>query len=183
MQIKSYIKRDFLSKKNDVTVLIDTLAENNSPLWPSQWWPRDTFDSHLKSYAIGGHGGTRYIVSHYEPGHYVELKFILPKSYQGYHAFRLNRLNNNRWRIEHTTDIKTTRYRWLYWKILINPVHLALINNAFDCAEAYATDRPVKKSRWPWCVYFIRYLLGGIRCLLDFFSHFKFKRKSHHEID
>jgi hypothetical protein len=170
MIIKSRLRRFFISQQSGLNAIIDTFADDDSILWPVEVWPRDRFESKLALNACGGHGGTRYSVAEYVPGHFLKFEFTFPKSYHGFHSFRLTQVKNQQWLLEHNTFIKTNVWKWFLWVMLISPVHNALIQDAFDKAEKYASTNLLFLSKWPLRVYFIRHLLGGSRLVASMFS-------------
>lgn len=153
--------------------LFETFVDNDSIFWPTSSWPRDAFnDDQLKIGSIGGHGGTKYKIQHYQPGACLEFSFIYPKGYLGTHEFRLIFLNSSQFLLCHVTNIKTNIYHWMLWQIMIRWVHDALIQDAFDKAELHLMGKIRLKSTWKYRVYLIRHLLGTTRLIKEWLKKF-----------
>lgn len=165
MRIYCDIRRSFHCNKHNLSDIIDTFAKKDAILWPSCFWPRDYFDSELKLGAQGGHGSMEYTLTEYKPGCYLKFAFRKPHSIKGFHAFSLVKIKSEHWMLKHVTDMTTNLYQWLRWKLLIAPVHSALINDAFNQACAFAISQPIPACKWRWRVYFLRHFLGGTRLL------------------
>ncbi len=154
---------------NSAAFLIDNFAKKNSSLWPSNLWPRESFDSPLQVGAKGAHGGTQYVVDSYKPGRHVKFKFIKPKGYLGFHQFELIESGESNTLIRHRVEFKAKLIGYLLWNHLIKWVHNALIEDAFDCAEIAIQSPPKVPHKWPKRVHFFRHLLGGYRLMIDGF--------------
>jgi hypothetical protein len=146
--------------------LIDDFAKKSASLWPSQLWPREPFDRSLQRGAIGSHGGIQYVVDSYDPGRQVKFTFIEPKGYLGYHQFCLVE-NGDNTLIRHRVEFKTSLISFLTWRYIIQWVHDALIEDAFDSAQDAIGSPPKKPNQWAKRVYFFRHLLGATRLIIN----------------
>lgn len=167
MQIHNIHERILHCAAEKAKILIDSFANKDAPLWPTKQWPRDHFDSPLQLGTIGGHGGTKYFLKEYITGKYLHFEFTYPKNYMGNHTFTLTHLDPNTCLLQHSVTLKLKRLDTLWWYIVIEPVHNALIENAFDNAEKFLQLSQQPKQRWPLRVYFIRHYLGCLRLVIQ----------------
>jgi hypothetical protein len=140
--------------------LLDSLSSRDDLLWPRETWPPMVLDRGLTPGSRGGHSVIRYSVGEFVPGRRVEFEFqampALP-GFRGRHYFEVMP-RRGRVLLRHTIDVETGFRTWLYWKVFIERLHDALIEDAFDKAERNAgVDRP-HLSRWPLSVRLLRRL-------------------------
>jgi hypothetical protein len=60
--------------------------------------------------------------------------------------------------LRHTIDVDIDLSNWLYWKVFIERVHDAVIEDAFDKAELHAGVPCPRHSRWSLYVRFLVWL-------------------------
>jgi len=143
-----------------VGAILDSLASKRDLLWPYEKWDPMILDRPLGVGAMGGHGDIQYFVESYEPGQYVQFRFTAPKGFTGTHCFSLKELNSNTVQIKHEINMRLEGVANFSWPVIIRWLHDALIEDAFDKAEAFITSRQKKRTWSPW-VQFLRYMLKG----------------------
>jgi len=143
-----------------VAPVLDSLGSENDRIWPTGKWPSMILDRGLEPGSRGGHSRISYRVAEHLPGRRVEFEFEpMPHigKFAGRHFFEvLSR--DGRAILRHTIDADIDFSSWLYWKIFIERVHDALIEDAFDKAERSAGVPNPRTSRWSLYVHFLRWL-------------------------
>ena len=77
--------------------------------------------------------------------------------FRGRHYFEVLALGGSV-KLRHSIDVETSFRTWIYWKLFIERIHDALLEDAFDKAERSAgLDRP-RRSRWSPVVRLLRWL-------------------------
>jgi len=150
-----------IQKPFEVTsLLLDSLATEVDPIWPSEHWPKIKFKNGLQVGSKGGHGIVRYSIEKYIPNQYIEFKFSKPKGFFGIHKFEIIKKDQYSSEFIHTIDAHMKGIALITWPLAIRPLHNALIEDAFDKVEGlYSSEE--KKTAWsPW-VRFLRKLLGA----------------------
>ena len=102
----------------------------------------------------------RYRVTEYVPGRRVEFEFEPMEHlcrFSGRHYFEVAARPAHTI-LRHTIDVETNLANWIYWKIFIERIHDAVIEDAFDKAERFAGVPHPRKSRWSLYVRFLRWL-------------------------
>ncbi|MFV0136490.1 DUF2867 domain-containing protein [Streptomyces sp. HMX87] len=133
-----------------VGALLDRLAADDDPLFPSPAWAPIRFDRPLGVGAAGGHGPVRYSVEAHEPGRRV--RFALgPPGGPGFHELAVAPLGPGRCELRHVLeqDLRGTDYPG--WLLAVRAVHGTVIEEMFDSAELAATGalpRPVRRGRY-----------------------------------
>jgi hypothetical protein len=140
----------------------DSLASADDLLWPREKWPPMVLDRGLAPGSRGGHGLIRYEVSEYVPGRRVEFEFGPMagrlRTFRGRHYFEvLARCEQSI--LRHTIDVDTDFATWTRWKLLIEPLHDALLEDAFDKAERKAGMPAPHRSVWSLRVHLLRWLV------------------------
>ena len=162
MKIYNRHERKIQAPVTDVGATLDTLAGPADQLWPGDNWPPMQFDTALREGARGGHGPVRYCVTEYMPGRRVVFQFDgngLTGGLDGRHFFEVVPRRDCAV-IRHVVDADCDLRMWAKWRILIEPLHDALIEDAFDRVEQGLHGGSVKRSRWsPW-VRFLRKMRG-----------------------
>lgn len=158
--VKNIHTRDLLASSSKVGELIDSLASKNDKLWPVDQWPPMLFDRPLGVGAAGGHGSARYVVEEYEQGRYIRFRFTEPRAFVGIHAFDAEEIKPGVVRLRHVIDMRVEGIIWALMIRLTIRLHDALIEDAFDRAEAYVTSRPMSQRKWSFLVRFLRKLMG-----------------------
>jgi hypothetical protein len=138
-------------------ILIDGLSSDRDVLWPTDRWPPIRFDRPLGVGAVGGHGPVRYYVEGYEPGRSVRFRFT---GSEGSHGLELEEEAPGTVRLRHELVIDPKGVDRLVWAWVGRPLHDALVEDAFDRAEAFASGRQVSPRAWSWRVRVLRRILG-----------------------
>jgi hypothetical protein len=141
--------------------LIDGLASRDDRLWPHDRWPAMHLDDDLSVGSEGGHGPIHYRVVEHRPGRSIRFAFTSPGGLIGEHGFELED-DGKRVLLRHVLRGRSVgRVRW-QWPILIEPLHNALIEDAFDHAVAAVSETPYQPRRWPLWTRTLRWLLKGL---------------------
>jgi hypothetical protein len=141
--------------------ILDSLSSRDDLLWPGERWPPMVLDHGLASGSRGGHGLVRYKVSEYVPGRRVEFEFGAMKrlrTFRGRHYFEVLP-RGGQVILRHTIDVDTDFATWVQWKLVIEHLHDALLEDAFDKAERKAGLPAPHRSAWPIRVRFLRWLV------------------------
>lgn len=162
MKIDNKHERRFNVSADSVGHILDTLSRPDDQLWPRDNWPPMLLDTNLKQGAKGGHGPVRYYVDEYLPGRRAIFHFDgtgLTAGLDGRHYFEIiPRINHNV--LRHVLDAECDLRAWLKWKIIIEPLHDALLEDALDRVEQALEGKISRPARWsPW-VCFIRRVLA-----------------------
>jgi hypothetical protein len=110
--------------------------------------------------SCGGHSSIRYKVAEYLPGRRVEFEFEpMPhlQCFRGRHFFEVLP-RGEQVIMRHTIDVEIDFATWVYWKLFIERIHDAVIEDAFDKAERSAGMSQPHRSRWSLYVRFLRWL-------------------------
>lgn len=143
----------------DAGRLLDRLASDHDPLWPSPPWPRVRFDRPLGVGADGGHGPIRYRVVAYEPGRLVEFAFTEGSGLAGGHRLEVEAVSGERCVLRHVAEGRPTGRMALAWPLAVRWLHDALLEDLLDRAEAALGVGPARPARWsPWVRVLRRYL-------------------------
>ncbi|MBL8669140.1 MAG: SRPBCC family protein [Alphaproteobacteria bacterium] len=164
MRISNVHRRDIAAPHVAVGALIDGLASPRDALWPRDRWPAVRFDRPLGVGAVGGHGPVSYAVEAYEPGRWIVFRFTpagrFSRILDGTHALDVEAVDAATTRLWHRIEARARRIDLPFWWLVVEPLHDALIEDAFDRAERAATGRLDRPARWsPW-VRLLRRLLG-----------------------
>lgn len=138
--------------------LLDNLAGPDDRLWPTNRWPAQRLDRPLGIDARGGHGPVRYVVDAYEPGRHVSWRFLPPTRLEGRHWVDVVEHGAGEVRLRHVVAAEASVLGWLWWAVVLRWLHDALIEDAFDRAEAELTGRVRDPARWSWWVRVLRAL-------------------------
>jgi hypothetical protein len=143
--------------------ILDSLSSGDDLLWPGERWPPMVLDRGLAPGSRGGHGLVRYQVSEYVPGRRIEFEFAPMASsrlrtFRGRHYFELLR-RGEQLMVRHTIDVDTDFGTWAQWKLVIEPLHDALLEDAFDKAERSAGLPAPHRSAWSLRVRLLRWLV------------------------
>jgi len=134
-----------------VGALIDLIASDNDPLWPSPAWQPIRLDRGLVTGSRGGHGPIRYHVGEYEPGHRVRFIFDPPTGIEGHHELRVEETGLSGCTLIHDARGRMLGRMRLVWPLALRWLHEALSQDLLDNAELAATGelaRPARHSRW-----------------------------------
>jgi hypothetical protein len=138
--------------------LLDSLASRDDRLWPLGRWPALRLEDGLAVGSDGGHGPVRYRVACHEPGRLVEFAFTARFPVAGGHRFEvLPGPSAGTTLLRHSLTGRPRAWLRLGWPLCFRWLHDALIEDAFDRAEAELagvewTPRPlpahVRPLRW-----------------------------------
>jgi hypothetical protein len=145
----------------EVGSLIDRLASREDTLWPSNRWPAMRFDRPLGVGAVGGHGPIRYFVESYEPGRSITFRFTSPKGYVGIHALDVKEVEPGAVQLRHVLKMRMTGLTRLTWPLAFRWLHDALVEDAFDRAEAYCTSSVLSERSLSMWVRILRHLMSS----------------------
>lgn len=165
MKIDSLHERSFFTNKEEVGGILDTLSGKEDRLWPWENWPPMLFDRELGPGAKGGHGGVRYEVEEYAPGRRTVFRFDgtgFTEGFDGRHYFEVVPRNGHVI-LRHVIDAEGDFKVWLKWKLVIEPLHDALLEDAMDRAEKAVIGSVVKPARWGVRVRMLRNMLARKR--------------------
>ena len=138
--------RDLHTSFSLAGTLLDSLSSKDDKLWPYDRWSPMKFDRPLGIGAVGGHGMIRYVVEEYRTGHFVSFRFTEPQGFIGTHAFDLQEFSPGVVRIRHVIRMKLKGAARIWWPLVIRWLHDALIEDAFDKAEAYISSQAIKQG-------------------------------------
>ncbi|MDR3439657.1 hypothetical protein [Telmatospirillum sp.] len=158
-------ERSFLIPLAVAEQVLDSLAGPGDLLWPSEQWPAMILDRGLVPGSNGGHSAIRYSVSEVVPGRRVVFEFS-PMShlglFRGRHVFEVLP-RGAKVILRHTIDVETNFRTWFYWKLLVEQVHDAVIEDAFDKVERNVGLPQPHRSKWSWHVRLLRWWRGRQR--------------------
>jgi hypothetical protein len=143
-----------------VLPLFHSLATDKDLFWPFEKWPRMRFGDGLKFGSSGGHGPIKYEVIEYDPFGHVSFRFLKPKGFQGSHTLSIVEVDGVHTKLHHELTIRVRLLDYLYWSFVIRWLHDALMEDAFDKATTYLTN---KNTFTPWIgwVKILRWLMTG----------------------
>jgi hypothetical protein len=162
MKIFNRHERKISAPPAEVGSLLDTLSGPSDRLWPVEDWPPMKFDALLQEGARGGHGPVRYRVTEYAPGRRVVFQFDsdgLTGGLDGRHFFEVVPRRNYTV-LRHVVDAACDFRMWAKWRILIEPLHDALIEDAFDRVEKKLHGMLATRAQWSLWVRFLRKMRG-----------------------
>jgi hypothetical protein len=140
--------------------LLESLSSDSDLLWPCECWPPMVLERGLAPGSSGGHSKVRYAVSEHVAGRRVEFEFgrmAHLRTFRGRHYFEVLP-RGTQVILRHTIDVETDFPTWVYWKVFVEQVHDALLEDAFDKAERSAGLPRPHRSRWSARVRFLRWL-------------------------
>lgn len=140
--------------------LVDSLSSSEDRLWPHEQWPPMRLRHGLTPGSCGGHSKISYTVGEYIPARRVEFQFdpmaALP-AFDGRHYFEVIP-HGGESLLRHTIDVRTNLWTWIYWKIFVEHVHDAVLEDAFDKAERSLGLPHPHRSQWSLHVRLLRWL-------------------------
>ena len=139
--------------------LIDSLGSANDRLWPVDRWVPMRFDRPLGVGAVGGHGPIHYTVESYVPGECIRFRFTEPTGFVGVHYFETKPAEEGKVWLRHVIDMQVRGRALWPWAIVIRPLHDALMEDALDRAEEYATGKQLPKRELPAWVRLVRWAM------------------------
>lgn len=161
MKVSSIHERHIQATPEEWGHLLSSLASANDRLWPHERWMPMHLEPSLTVGARGGHGPIRYAVVEHVPEQKVVFQFSPRRGrvfLQGIHYFE-GHPQGSGFLIRHVIDARASLGAFLKWKLLIEPLHDALIEDAFDKVQK-ATGPPITRpSTWGPRVRMIRWLM------------------------
>ncbi|NND33326.1 MAG: hypothetical protein HKN76_12110 [Saprospiraceae bacterium] len=149
MKVLNVHSRIISATTDEIAEIIGTLATPSDLIWPIGKWPAMKFKDGLEIGNTGGHGPIRYCVSQ-KRTNYIEFTFSNPKGMVGVHWIKWESVRHQETKIIHCIDMNTMGLATFKWKLVIEPLHNALIEDAFDQLENRFSSRAVKT---PWSPY------------------------------
>lgn len=146
----------------EVGALLDTLASPSDQLWPYEQWPRLRFDRPLAIGAVGGHGPIRYEIVAYDPGRLLRFRFLGPRGFAGTHELEAIPAGSGTL-LRHVIAMTPIGGARITWPLVFEPLHDALLEDAFDKAEQALTRTVARPARWSLHVRALRRILGRYR--------------------
>ncbi len=158
MKVTNIHKRIIHQPKDEVAHVFNTLASDDDRFWPTEKWPPMIFKQGKVEGAVGGHGPIRYSIQRYEPGNYIEFKFIKPDGFLGVHTFLLSELEPGKTEIQHKIEMKLAGKGVLTWYLAVKWLHDALLEDCLDKIESYFIQGE-KTTQWNLWVSILREIL------------------------
>lgn len=158
--IENVHERRLAASPEIVGALLDSLASEDDRLWPHRRWPRMRLDHGLALGSRGGHGPVRYEVARYEPGRLAAFKFAPDFGIDGEHRCEVIDGSDGTTLLRHTLEGRPTGWMRLGWPLAIRWLHDALIEDAFDRAQAQVENRQWTTSSLPSHVRLLRWALS-----------------------
>ena len=130
------------------------LADVGGPedrLWPATDWMPMRLDQPLQVGSRGGHADIHYEVTHYEPGRRIELAFVPPNGFPGWHAFEVEPLPDGDTLVRHVlvAEPRGLQRLWVSW--VVRSIHDAVLEDLLDNAQRAVGAPPARPARWsPW---------------------------------
>lgn len=147
-----------------VGTVLETLASEHDQLWPGATWAPIVLDRGLEPGSRGGHSGIRYTVSAHEAGRLLEFTFDRSTGIDGTHTFEVVDLGDGTSLIRHVLEGRGQGAMVLLWPLAVRWAHDALVEDAFDLAEAALGVGPAVPARWsPW----VRWLRAALPTATD----------------
>ncbi len=160
MKIDSWHEVELAVGPEQAGALLDSLAGPDDRLWPRENWPPMEFDRTLGVGARGGHGPVRYSVTEYEPGRRVVFTFEdkgIFERVDGRHWFEVVFDGEGAGVImRHVIEARGGLRSWLRWLVAVQPLHDALIRDAWDKAREQVGHPATEPAKWSWWVRFLR---------------------------
>jgi hypothetical protein len=144
-------ERHILASSDLVGTVLETLAGEDDQVWPGATWAPMVLDRGLEPGSRGGHDGIRYTVTAHEVGRLVEFAFDPTVGIDGTHAFTVMDLGDGTSMLRHVLEGRTKGAMLLLWPLAVRWAHDAVVEDAFDRAEAALGVGPTVPAQWsPW---------------------------------
>ena len=131
--------------------VLETLATDHDQLWPGTTWAPMVLDHGLEPGSRGGHDDIRYAVTAHEAGRRVEFAFDRRTGLDGTHALAVVDLGGGTCLLRHVLEGRVHGSMLLLWPLAVRWAHDALVEDAFDLAEAALGVGPTVPAQWsPW---------------------------------
>jgi hypothetical protein len=144
-------ERHIAASPDRVGTVLETLATDHDQMWPRSAWSPMVLDRGLEPGSRGGHDGIRYTVTAHEPGRLVKFTFDRSTGIDGTHALTVVDLSDGTALLRHVLEGRAHGAMVLLWPLAVRWAHDALVEDAFDLAEAAVGVGPTVPTRWsPW---------------------------------
>ena len=151
MRVVNIHRRKLEQPIEKVSFLFNTLATNKDMIWPFENWPAISFKEGLKVGNRGGHGIVRYTIIAYKKGKSITFSFTKPDGFIGTHELRIQAISENETEIIHEIKMETATLKAsVLWFFVINWLHDALIEEAFDKLENNLSQKMIITKYNPW---------------------------------
>jgi hypothetical protein len=145
-----------------VGALLESLSSREDRLWPTRRWPAMRLDRGLEVGSDGGHGPVRYAVARHDPGRLVAFAFTPAFPIAGEHrCVVLPGSVHGKTMLRHVLEGRPRGWLRLGWPLCFRWLHDALIEDAFDRAEAQVAGESWQPRRLPLHVRALRRMLSG----------------------
>ncbi|MBK9689126.1 MAG: hypothetical protein IPO65_15755 [Saprospiraceae bacterium] len=161
MKVHNLHTRIIPQPRHTLGLLMATLATKKYQMLATDKWPRMRLDKGLVPGSRGGHGPIRYFVAEYNEGESITFTFDM-KGFNGFHKFELIELDDERTRLRHIIDMKTSGWATIKWALAIRWLHDAFIEDAFDRVEGHFNPN-IKQAEWSWWVKAMRWALSQLK--------------------
>ena len=144
-------ERHITAAAERVGTVLETLATDDDQLWPGAAWAPMVLDRGLEPGSRGGHDGIRYTVTSHDVGRHVAFAFDRRIGIVGTHAITVVDLGDGTSLLRHVLEGRAHGAMVLLWPLAVRWAHDALVEDAFDLAEAAVSVGPTVPARWsPW---------------------------------
>jgi hypothetical protein len=145
-----------------VGALVESLSSPGDRLWPKQRWPAMRLDHGLALGSDGGHGPVRYAVDRHDPGKLVAFAFTPAFPIAGEHRCEVLPAVDGRTLLRHTLEGRPQSWLRIGWPLCFRWLHDALIEDAFDRAEAQIANAEWRPRPLPAHVRLLRSIAGRV---------------------
>lgn len=149
-------ERHIAASAQRVGEVLETLATDDDLLWPGATWTPMVLDRGLEPGSRGGHYDIRYTVTAHDAGRRVEFTFDREIGLDGTHALRVVDLGDGTSLLRHELEGRAHGWMTLLWPLAVRWAHDALVEDAFDRAEAALGAGPRVPARWSCWVRLLR---------------------------
>lgn len=137
--VRNIHERVVAAAPDDVGALLDTLGSAGDRLWPlpprRPMVLRHSDGGGLAVGARGGHGGVRYTVAEWQPGHRVVFRFDPRMGLDGWHGFEVLPRADGTTLLRHTLQAQPRHVMRLLWPLVVRSMHDCYAEDALDRAE------------------------------------------------
>ncbi|GAB3129092.1 hypothetical protein GCM10027289_10370 [Tsukamurella serpentis] len=138
-----------------VAPLLRRLGGPDDLLWPSPSWEPMLLDGPAVEGADGGHGSIRYRVDRARPDR-IRFRFHSMPGVDGFHEISVVPKGSEGTLIRHVLEIRASSWMWFVWRVYIEPLHDAVLEDLLDNAERVATRVVARPARWTLRVRVLR---------------------------
>jgi hypothetical protein len=157
-------ERHVQASPDEAGALLESLGSAEDRLWPARSWAPMVLDRGLEIGSRGGHDRIRYAVTAHDAGRRVEFTFAPSSGIEGTHAFSVEPLEDGTAVLRHVLEGRARGATLLIWPLVVRWAHDAVVEDAFDQAEAALGTGPRTPARWsPW----VRLLRCGLSAATD----------------